>query len=1103
MRSLLVPFSLAMGLAHSAASSALAQTTTGTISGTVRDQSGGVMPGVTITALNRDTGLQRVTTTADNGLYRISALPFGSYDLTAELSGFTTVTARVDVAVDQVRTVNLTMPIATAQETVSVSGVAPLVRAEASKLGEVIDNTNVLGLPLNGRNFAQLTHLTPGVAVSGGGGGQQGGEGGVSGFSSNGMRSSSNNFMVDGIDANNYLAGSAALLPSIDSIQEFEVQTNTFAAEYGRNSGSVVNLITRSGTNAFHGSAFEFLRDDALDARNFFDDPSLPKPNLSLNQFGGTFGGPIKTDRVFFFASYEGFRRSAGVTKVTNVPTLEERQGIFTNANGNKVRVNVHPASAALFDLFPKPNTDQPSGNFLSSPELADNRDQLLLKGNFQFQNDDSILVRYNFSRTDSLFPFTPGQGGTTIPGFGVISDTTDHYLTFNYVKILGDKALNEFRFGYNDTSSQTINEPGPRAVDFGFNTGHPEDAPRNLGNIPNITFSGGLVSGGGQLSNLGGTINNPSGADQRTFQFIDHFSYTTARHNWKFGFDIRHSQADRIFDLAFSGQIIFSGSQNSLGIPNPLIDFAEGRPSASLQFVGASSFRELRTTTYSFFAQDSFRVSDRLILNYGLRYDYQSPLRDAGQRLSTWRPERFETYLPPDADQTDVETLRRSGVVLESEIDHVYNPDRNNFAPRIGMSYWLTGDGKTVLRAAYGIYYDTVQGGIPGNVMLNPPGLPANFVPAPFVGYPEAFGPAAFPVLTITTEDFPSPFAHHFNVDFQKEIPWNMAFEIGYVGTRGRNLPRFRQINQAFITQEEIDQLDPHVDERLRSMGIPDFIIPFLLSRIDLIPPIARNTYFGFAQLFTAEANVESRYNSLQLKLNKRYSDGLSFLAAYTLSKSVDTASVFFGSGANGTTIFPQDNFNSVDGERGPSDFDIRHRFVTSFVYRFPAISGLPSALGDGWQVGGIVTLQSGQPFSVLMGTDNSSVGLGNDRPNLVGDPNDGPHAVDEWFNTGAFVPNELLTFGKSGRNIVRGPDYKNFDLVVAKHTPLSSRVSLEIRLEFFNFFNTAHFALPNNVFTAPNFGALFQTLDVAQNNVGLGSGGPRIIQIGARVTF
>jgi len=1083
------------------------QSTQGGIVGTVRDEKGATIVGAKVRVTSVSTGLVRDTATADNGVYRALALPAGSYIVAAESQGFAPmVTNEIEVGVDQVRTLDLTLHVSGRAETVTVEASAELTQTESSKLGEIIDNRKVEDLPLNGRDFAQLARLNPGVSASGGGGGQQGGEGGVSGFSSNGQRSTSNNFLVDGADNNNYFAGEAVQLPSIDSIQEFEVQTNTFAAEYGRNTGSVVNLVTKSGTNQVHGSLYEFFRNDVLDASNFFNDERLPKSALRLNQFGGTFGGPIVKNKTFYFLNYEGFRRRAGITRITNVPTLAQRAGIFTDANGNPVTVAVNPVSARVFSLFPQPNSTNPSGNFISSPEQSDSTDQFLVKVDHHLRSSDTISARYSRTRADIFFPFTPGQSGTNIPGYGLNDNGANHLVALSYTRVLSPRTLNEARVGFTRSNIALVTEQGPQAADFGFNTGWDPNSPLSLGNIPQLAFSGGFVSGSAAVTNLGGAIDQPNRTATNTYQFVDNLSHTTARHSFKVGGDIRYVQLNRLYDLAFSGQIIFSGQNNTAGpggtnIPNALVDFAQGLPSGSLQFVG-DSHRNFRTTSYDFFAQDSFKIRPNLTLNYGLRYELNTVLHEAHGRLSSFRPQNFTTFLNPNASQTDLAALQASGVVLQDNVDGIYNPDHNNFAPRVGLAWDLHGNGRTVLRAGYGLFYETIIGNIPGNVMLNPPFLPDFFVQAPFTGWPNAFAPSGFPVLTVTAQNLPTPYAQHFNFGLQHELPGRMLFEIGYVGTTGTKLPRFRQVNQAFITQQQIDALTPDVVTRMELMGIPPPVAQFLSGHINLIPSVARTPFFGYAQLFTAEDVVASNYHSLQAKLDKRFSNGLSFLGSYTWSHSIDGASVFFGSGANGTTIFPQDNYN-LRAERGNSDFDIRHRFSGSFLYQPPAIGFLPKAIGAGWQLGGILTLQTGQPFTVLTGQDNSSTGLGNDRPDLVGDPNAGPRTVQKWFNTAAFVPNAPLTFGNAGRNIVAGPGYRDFDFSVMKNNKIGERANLQLRTEFFNIFNHPSFALPSNILAAPNFGSLFQTPDAAQNNVGLGSGGPRLIQLAVKLSF
>ena len=1095
--------------------SLFAQTTQGGIVGTIHDEKGNSISGAKVTVTDPATGLQRQTTTADNGIFRLLALPTGTYQVSAEAPGFATATSTgIEVGVDQVRTIDVVLRVGAEKQVVEVQADAALTQTETSKLGQIIDNRKVEDLPLNGRDFAQLARLNPGVAASGGGGGQQGGEGGVSGFSSNGQRSTSNNFMVDGVDNNDYFGGSAAQLPSIDSIQEFEVQTNTFSAEYGRNTGSVVNLVTKSGSNSLHGSLYEFFRNDVLDARNYFNDTQFAKSSLRLNQFGGTLGGPIIKNKTFYFLNYEGFRRRAGITRITNVPTLAERAGMFTDQNGNPITIAVNPTSAELFNLFPKPNLSNPSGNFISSPEQTDATDQFLIKIDHHLGTSDTLSARYSYTRVDTFFPFTPGQSGTNIAGWGVNQNGPNQLVAVSYTRVINPRTLNEARFGFTRSNVSLVTETGPQAATYGFNTGYPAGAPLGLGNIPMLAFAGGFVSGSSSVTNLGGGIDQPNRTATNTFQWVDNISHTTARHSFKAGGDIRYTQLNRLYDLAFNGQITFSGLDNLAGtdsmgnpanIPNALIDFAQGIPDGALQFIG-DSHRNFRTWGFGFFAQDSFRLRRNLTLNYGLRYELNTVLHEAHGRLSSWRPQNFTTFLDPTDPtiQGNLAALQASGVVTQSQVGGIYDGDHNNFAPRIGLAWDIFGNGKTVGRAGYGVFYETIIGNIPGNVMLNPPYLPDFFTPFPFAGWPNAFAPSGFPVLTITQQHLLTPYAQHFNLGIEHELPGKMLLDVSYVGTTGTKLPRFRQINQAYITKAQIDSLTPDVVSRMELIGIPAPVAMFLYQNQlwASIPSVVRTPYFGFAQLFQAEDVVSSNYNSLQTKLDKRFSHGLSFLASYTWSHSIDGASVFFGSGANATTIFPQNNYN-LKAERGSSDFDIRHRFSGSFIYEVPTLRAVPRLLGAGWQLGGILTLQTGQPFSVLTGQGLSGTGLGNDRPDVVGDPNAGPHSVQRWFNTSAFVLNQPLTFGSAGRNIVTAPGYSDFDFSIIKNMKFHERFNAQFRAEFFNITNHPAFALPSNILAAPNFGALFTTPDAAQNDVGLGSGGPRLIQFALKLNF
>src|SRR5260370_41654901 len=433
------------------------------------------------------------------------------------------------------------------------------------------------------------------------------------------------------LDNNDSFGGTAAQIPSIDSIQEFEVQTNTFSAEYGRNSGYVVNMLTKSGSNQVHGSLYEFLRNDAVDARNFFNDSNFAKSALHLNQFGGTLGGPIVNSRTFFFLNYEGFRRQARITRITNVPTTPEREVQFLDNNGNPITIVVNSVSAQIFNtLFPQPNLNSSSGNYISSPVQRDATDQFLVKVDHNLRGSDTLSARYSRTRVDRFFPFTPGQSGTNISGYGVNDHGANHLIALSYTRVVSPRTLNEARFGFTRSNILLATEPGPKAADFGFNTGWVANSPLSLGNIPQLAFAGGFVGGSSSITNLGGGIDQPNRTATNTFQWIDNVSHTTARHSFKVCVDIRYLALNRLYDLAFSGQITFSGldnlagtdgSGNPVNIPNALIDFAQGIPDVVLQFV-SGSHSNFRSGNFGLFAQDSFKLHPNVTLNYGFGYE-------------------------------------------------------------------------------------------------------------------------------------------------------------------------------------------------------------------------------------------------------------------------------------------------------------------------------------------------------------------------------------------------------------------------------------------------------------------------------------------------
>lgn len=1073
---------------------------TATLLGVVRDPSAAVLPGATVTVRNLDTNYSRTDVTDAGGGYRFEALPVGRYEITVELQGFQTlVRSGITLDVDQPLRVDLRLELGSVSETIRVSSNAPLIDTQTAAVGQLIDNRNIVDLPLNGRNFIQLATLSSGVAASGGGGATPGGsaEGGSNNFSANGQRSTANNFILDGTDNNNLYFGLMNVLPSIDLIEEFRIQTNNYSAEYGGKGGAVVTLVTKSGTNRFQGSAFEFHRNSALDARNFFDRRDLPIPPFRLNQFGFTLGGPIRRDRTFFFGGYEGFRQRVSVTQFANVPTLAERQGIFVvpviGPDGavlrQTVQVPVHPTSARLFQLYPLPNSTSGAGNYLATPRGTHGRDSFSIKIDQEVSAADRLTARYTIETGDKFDPLsTASQNRAVIPGFGFAQDTGSHIFSVGYTHVFSSRVLNELRFGFNRANFLRIGEDGPRRQDFGFNLERPSDRNKDL--MPSIIVgSGALV---GVVSNLGVPATVPHQADTDTWQLVNTFTLTKNRHTIRAGADIRWYSIDRDFPVSQSGFIVFSGARAGQFDPrlslafNPLLDFALGLPTVSFNFAGDAS-RRFRLSAWNFYVQDSFEITPRLTLNAGLRYELPTVLNEADDRLMVWRPDLVNA---PTAGVFIIGTNTAACAMPCQSLQGLegpYRPSRKNFAPRVGIAY--APNDQTVVRLGYGVFHDTIQARFLTNVMLGPPFLNsfANLFPA----FPDSFGPgksfggtrdAPPSPLRVTTfaEDYRFPHVQQWDLTVQRALTSDLTVEAAYVGTKGTFLTLNHELNQPVI--------DPNVLGRR-------------LTAADSATINARRPFQGIERTSYFDAGDNSNYHGLQLKASQRLSNGLMFIGSYTWSKSIDVKSELEATLAGANNIKPQDSTNRR-GDRGVSDFDLTHRLTFSYVYAIPSWRALPRGLADGWQLSGIFTAQSGNPFSVWTGLDRSLTGNNTDRPNLVGDPR-GPRAVEQWFNTRAFVLNDIGTFGNAGRNILRGPRFVNFDLALAKESALGGGVRLQLRAEVFNVFNRPHFSIPSNVMAAPNFGALFQTIDVAQGNVGLGSGGPRLIQLGAKLLF
>jgi TonB dependent receptor len=848
------------------------------------------------------------------------------------------------------------------------------------------------------------------------------------------------------------VTGAPATLMPVDALSEFTLQTQG-AAEYGRNSGAVVNIALKSGTNGLHGTAYDFLRNDNLDARNVFE---TQKNEFRNNNFGGVLGGPIIKDRTFFFAGYEGQREFVFSPSVVTVPSAADLAAARQiNAAAG---LTENPLSTTILQLFPQPNLNVASGNNYSfAAPNTNNSDNFLVKIDHRFNDNYTLSGRYIFGDGDQVFPLTTGSG-SPLPLYQTVVPTRVQLFGLNLSQILSPNIVNETRVAYN----RFVQNFTPLDADFD---------PASIGlvtgamSLPTITITGYVP--------LGAPTNVPRGRVSSGYQLVDNLTWTRGLHTYKMGGEYRRAIVNSYNDQLARGRLNF----------NNLADFLAGRVSTtSTAILRGATRRDTFTNNFGLFVQDDWKVTPRLTLNLGLRYEYLGVFREQYNRLSNFVPD--------------------SGLVQvgAAGLDSLYEPDYNNFAPRLGFAFDLTGVGHTILRGGYGWYYDTpsqdyflLQGFEnlgPGSPALNPlPGLGVFNLAFP-AGTAIPYGPNV-PIFGAATGSLPTtniaifgvdlnlrtPYIQNYNLNLQHELRPGSVLQISYVGSRGTKLFRVRDINQA-------------------TPGSP-------LTRQQRRPFNAQFPQFTFINYLETSAN--SNYNALQTTFKQRLTRGLNVYAAYTWSKSIDDASNGIYSGTRGVS-FPQDSHN-LQAERAVSVFDLRHRFTLNFMYdvNFLAnlFSSLPKRLTEGWQLGGIYTGQSGLPITPFLSVDNSGTGEVNDRPNLIGDPNSGPRRAGGWFNEAAFARPDGQTFGTSPRNVIIGPNYHSVDFSMNKLTKVTERLSLQFRAEIFNLFNRANFSLPNVDFNSNSFGEINQTPDVTAGNPRLAEGGPRVIQFGLKVVF
>ncbi len=1011
---------------------ALAQVTTGTILGTVKDSTGAVLPEAQVIVLNEATGISRTVQTDAEGRYSALSLSLGSYRVTATHEGFQTI-ARTGIVltVGREAVVDISLAVGSVSQTVEVTGEVPLVEATTASLGSLVDDRTIRNLPLNGRSYDQLALLQPGVILTSPG--QTGGAPFAFGtgkrFSVGGQRSVSNSFLLDGTNVNDQAngtpGGAAGTNLGVDTILEFKIFTNSFKAEYGHSTGSVITAITRSGTNSLHGTAFEYIRNSALDARNFFDVGSSP-PSFKRNQFGGVLGGPIKKDKTFFFGGYEGLRQGLGITLATIVPTLEARRGILPTAPGatTTTMVTVNPASAKYLNLYPIPNGrnfGDGTAEFLFAPVVPTNEDNAMVRVDHQLNSNNSLFGRYSFD-TDSV------NAQQSIPDVFLIQTSRRQYATTQVNSILGPKALNNFRFAFNrsfSTYNPVVDPPAP--PELSIVPGQPLGA---------VQVGGTFTAGARAISALG-SPNSGSGPRfwaYNIFEWGDDFSYSTGKHALKAGVDIQRMRDNTALGNFLRGAYTFPSFTAFLtGTPSNLQAAA---PLGTLPQWG------LRQSLYAFYGQDDYTINSRLTLNLGLRWESSTDPVDAKGQMS---------MLPSPSATAMVVT------------DKFFSITKKNFEPRLGIAWRLNESGKTVLRAGAGIYHNQIFPWAYAINISSPPffgrysAASTATNPLPFPDGYKILGPGAPIGLTVYTPIEKTPVDEQYNVSVQQEIFKNTVVQVSYAGNHANHL------------------------ETLRETDTP---VPTILPNGQLSYPAGaprRNP--AWAGIGRIEMNGNSVYNSLTVTLRRQSSRGFQGQIFYTYSKAMDENSGLSNSDSLRTPQAVMDPTN-IARDWSLADFDSRHAVVANLSYAVPfrATSKALGALVNGWTLDGIGTFTSGMPFTARLASSVSrdlSQYLA-ERPNLNPGASQNPSSgrsigcpgfpagtalanANNWYDPCSFSLPLAGTYGNVGRNTIIGPGVADVDLALEKSFKMREVADVKFRAEIFNLMNHTNLGLPN----------------------------------------
>jgi hypothetical protein len=1072
------------------------------LEGLITDPGGSAIPHAKLTLKNDASGQVRDAETDQQGFYTFPLLPVGVYDLTISAPKFATRTVLgLALQVGQPARVDLTLQLPRGQTVMQVEARPPLVQAASPAIGDEISNQRVTSLPLNGRQFSQLALLAAGaVPPYPDSATQQFNTPALGlGFSVDGQRSERNNFSLDGITLIEPFAYSLTVSPSIDAIREFRVVANSYSADQGMVSGAQVNIVTRSGSNRLAGTAYEFLRNSVFDAKNYFDDPALPIPPFRQNQYGASLGGPIRRDRTFFFTQYEGFEIRQSITNATVLPTAAEREGNFSGtdpASGQPFPAIVNPAtgqpfadnqmplsdlndlSLALLARVPLPNqTRLVSGadNSLDTGLHSLSANQFTTRLDHQLSLKQELFGRLIYSRDTQTMPFVPdsfANNPPAPPGFGDDVRDSGMNLAVGLTSIFRPTLINDFRFGYSFFSGtkqgQNIHSGFLQALGIARAPGSTNDG------IPAVDVPG--------YADLGDSdIFQPEDRKNSTFQFTDNAVWVTGRHTLQFGGDLRRL---RLFYLVEDfGQGVFQFDDGASSVSGSAFsDFLLGRPFLSYAQAGNSGGNDRLDYLGAYFT-DEFHLTPRLSLTYGLRQEFYSPPVNIDGRASILDPADAERFIVLN-DHGQASALEANPLV--EQLSSLYGlhfitsqqaglpnslirPDWNNWSPRLGFAYDLTGNGKNALRGGVGIFNSLMELDYSAETRLSAPltefllGLDL----CRFYG-PGACGQSyAPPILTYqlgfilgnqeptaisSPPNIRNGYVYEWSLSDEHALTANTLFTLSYTGSAGHNLPR----------------------RGLQNQGVPNI-------------PGERRGYHpqpGSNQ-FVRATDVNSNYNALVARLERRFSGGLSFDAGYTYSKSLDSAS-----GLDGTDQ-PQDNYN-MRAEYGLSDFDMRQRVAFSGVWQLPfgagrkwAQSGLSSRLFGGWQFASINALQSGQPLTAVLATALSGTqSNGTDRPNLIANPDlpRGERNPQRWYNTSAFVPPPIYTDaegaysipGNEARNVITGPGLASCDATLERRFRLNEKLNAVFRIDVFNITNHPNFNRPGLILGTSQFGEI-----------------------------